>query len=190
MASAYYYLVGSLPYLKLGEQPLLNSDSFFDMCENFVSPKELEKLKSLSLVPSDNPGYEVETAWNEFETDLRNWSVRIRSQRLQRDGDNFLRPEGTLSGSMELHVTEALDQKTPLEAERRLDDLRWQQLENLEVGHQFDFQMLLIYRLKLAILEKWGRHDSEQGLKHLNDTVVTLQDNPENNGNIESENIE
>ena len=163
------------------------------MCENFVSSGQLEKLKSIDLVPGNNPCCDVEIAWNEFETDLRNWTVRIRSQRLQRDGDLFLKTEGSLSGSMELHVTEALDQKTPLETEFRLDELRWQQLENLAVGHHFDFQTLVLYRLKLAILEKWSHHDASEGIKRLNQTVITLQDKSfpkKNSRDTELENLE
>ena len=192
MASSFYYLIGSLPNLQLGEPCPLTGNEFFGMCENFVSPDQLKNLKDLSLVPRDNPCCSVETAWNDFETDLRNWTVRIRSQRSRRDGDTSIRPEGNLVASMELHVTEALDQKTPLDAERMLDELRWQHLQNLSVGHEFDFARLVIYRLQLAIIEKWTHHDASEGLERLQNTVKLLQDssNPAENGNDpESETI-
>lgn len=176
MASSFYYLIGSLPYLKLGEPAPLKSAEFLAMCQNFISDRQLQTLSELTLVPRRESSCSVETVWNDFETDLRNWTVRIRAQRLRRDGDEYLRVEGDLAAAMEQNVTEALDQKTPLDTEMRLDEMRWQKLNDLTVGHEFDFQRLVIYRLQLSILEKWGHHQKPEGLKNLNQAIETLQD--------------
>jgi len=49
--------------------------------------------------------------------------------------------------------------KTPsiLEAEKTLDQARWEFLDSLSIGHYFDFNYLLSYLLKLKILERWDR---------------------------------
>ncbi|MBN1297008.1 DUF2764 family protein, partial [bacterium] len=153
----------------------MDSDAFFDHCRGFISDALLEQLQGLDPVPGDGPVCcSVHSAWNQHETDLRNWTVRIRSQRLRRDGERFIRPEGDLSAAMELHVTEALDQKSPVETERRLDEMRWFFLDHLSVGHDFDFEALVIYCLKLAILDKWAHDNRDTGRERLYGAVDAL----------------
>lgn len=174
MSGRLYYLVSSLPYLRFGEPAPLDSEGFFGMCRGFVTDGQLERLQALTLEPREPACCDAVAAWNAFETDLRNWTVRIRSQSQRVDADRFLRSEGDLRASMEMHVTDALDQRTPVDVEKRLDALRWQTLEDLMVGHDYDFQGLVIYRLKLAILEKWAVHDSKTGRERLMKAVDTL----------------
>ncbi|HPQ42163.1 MAG TPA: DUF2764 family protein [bacterium] len=176
MSGGLYYLVSSLPYLRFGEPAPLDSGLFFNMCRGFVSDSQLDRLQTLTLEPQEPPCCDAASAWNQFETDLRNWTVRLRGQALRVDAERFLRPEGDLSAAMELQVTEALDQRTPVETEKRLDEMRWQTLENLRVGHDYDFEGLVVYRLKLAILEKWADHDRPAGRDRLMNAVDTLQE--------------
>jgi hypothetical protein len=65
-------------------------------------------------------------------------------------------------GSAEL-AAEAAGMINPLEAERLLNRARWQFLEELEVGHYFDVERLVIYSLKLQLLERIALHDQEKG---------------------------
>jgi hypothetical protein len=44
-----------------------------------------------------------------------------------------------------------------LEAEKILDQARWNFLDALSFGHYFDFDYLLVYGLKLKILERWEK---------------------------------
>jgi hypothetical protein len=60
-----------------------------------------------------------------------------------------------------------------LEAEKALDLERWQLLEELACGHYFDLDALLIYALKLLILERWAKinladkeHIMQETLRH------------------------
>lgn len=44
-----------------------------------------------------------------------------------------------------------------LEAERMLDGERWCMLDELSLGHYFDIDFLIVYALKILILERWER---------------------------------
>jgi hypothetical protein len=44
-----------------------------------------------------------------------------------------------------------------LESERYLDQEKWNFLDSLAAGHYFDRDFLIVYGLKLAVLEKWER---------------------------------
>jgi hypothetical protein len=43
------------------------------------------------------------------------------------------------------------------EAERILDEERWRFLDEICLGHYFDFDFLIGYVLKLLILERWHK---------------------------------
>jgi hypothetical protein len=93
--------------------------------------------------------------WVNFEVALRNELVRARASRKKIDPSKFLRlpdsPQAWIS-----HIAMLAYRCTSiLEAERILDQARWNFLEDLSQGHYFDFDYLLIYGLKLKILERW-----------------------------------
>lgn len=95
--------------------------------------------------------------WVNFEVALRNELVRARAARRKIDPLKFIRlpdhPEAHIS-----HVALAAYRSTSiLEAEKILDQERWNFLEYLSFGHYFDFDYLLIYALKLKILERWDK---------------------------------
>ena len=52
----------------------------------------------------------------------------------------------------------------PLEEEVQLMQHQWQQLEKGSIGYYADFGALVIYKLKLLILERWWGFDQEQGM--------------------------
>ncbi|MFH0827465.1 MAG: DUF2764 family protein, partial [Candidatus Omnitrophota bacterium] len=57
-----------------------------------------------------------------------------------------------------------------LEGERMLDAERWRFLDELSLGHYFDLDFLIVYLLKLLILERWEKirtADKEQFLDEL-----------------------
>ena len=59
-----------------------------------------------------------------------------------------------------------------LEAEKILDQARWNFLEALSFGHYFDFDYLLVYGLKLAILARWDKIQKADKEQLLNAAVA------------------
>ena len=60
-----------------------------------------------------------------------------------------------------------------LEAEKILDQARWEFLESLSFGHYFDFDLLLGYLLKLKILERWDKVQRADKERLFNQVVVS-----------------
>ena len=60
-------------------------------------------------------------------------------------------------------------------------DARWEKLDGLSVGHYFDIDWLVVYMLKLLVLERNGKMTKEEGAERFNDfysrMVETLQNN-------------
>ncbi len=100
--------------------------------------------------------------WHEFDRSLRNEFVKIRSGRKKIDPSRYLRGED--SDQRLYHAAlHAYRSPSPIEGERSIDRERWLFLDELLLGHYFDLDTLVIYALKLLILEKWQRIDSADG---------------------------
>ena len=85
-------------------------------------------------------------------------------KRLGLNPDPFLREAPFYTG-LPAMVKEALSAGTPKAVETALDRRRWSYLEELETGTQFDLGRLIVYRLKLLLLERKSQFRPEPGLE-------------------------
>ncbi len=157
MPDYYPYLMASLPFLQFGAKPPFPSEALIDMCEGFTSDADTERIKMayLSLDADYDAGQPTLKAWHDFETALRNELVRLRATKRRADPIKYLREDGHIS-PYALHTAfQASKTVSPIESERLLDEEGWRALEELEVGHYFDVDKLIIYAYKLFLLEKW-----------------------------------
>jgi len=159
--SAYYtYLVSSLPALSFSNKMPFSLEEFFTKCKDLIPETEIQILRSICYqdtycLPEVAEG--TLKKWISFEVTLINELVRARAARKKIDPLKFLRfpenPEAYIS-----HVALAAYRSTSiLEAEKILDLARWNFLDSLNFSHYFDFDHLLIYVLKLKILERWEK---------------------------------
>ena len=159
----YYFTVSSLPYLRLDEAPGLTLDEFHAACEPWVSPQDLRLIKAADLDPTvEGPSSPVLDSWRGWERALRNELVRPRAQRLGWDPYEHLQTAPFVYGAAQL-AQDALSADNPLEAEQMLMRARWSFLEELEVRHAFDVERLVVYSLKLRLLERRALLDPDGG---------------------------
>ena len=163
MSTAYYYLVSSLPMLRLGETPPLDSDEFLHGCAGHLSESGLSELTCVSLLPRENACCSVERSWRDWETCLRNTLVAERAGRTQGEAERWLRPERDVFPGDQVRIEEALAGDDPLARERALDELRWEFLDGLCAGREFQFDVLVAYRVQLLLCEKWAAISEESG---------------------------
>lgn len=171
MAGSFYYFISSLPYLRFPGAPPISRHEFLTQCEGHLPPDKFGALRGVSRVPRTDACCEVEARWNAWETFLRNVFVRLRASRRSQNPDEYVRPNNDAFADLEKQVIEAFDGTNPAEERQALDRLRWQKLNDLQVGHDFDFEYLVIYHLKLIILEKWADLSKDDGLAALDDVV-------------------
>jgi hypothetical protein len=98
--------------------------------------------------------------WYEREHALRNEWVRLRAQMFGRDPKPDLRdippdPEAA-------QIARELVPMPPRQAEARLLTVRWRWLEELEAAHYFDVERLIIYLLKLRLMEREAEFDKQR----------------------------
>lgn len=159
MAAYYPYLISSLPMLHFGMKPPFSSDKFLEICRQFIPEADTGAIKKAAacgecITAATHPTLKK---CQDFDTSLRNELVKIRCLHKHIASEKYLRAEGYVPAYV-IHLA-ATVHRTPdiLEAEKLLDQGRWYFLDALSFGHYFDLDFLLIYALKLFILERWDR---------------------------------
>jgi hypothetical protein len=156
---SYVYLISTLPTLHFGLRPVFSFEKFIDYCQRFMAEAEIGILKKASIAGEYNieASHPMLKKWQEFDTALRNELVKIRASRKHIEPAKYLRRERFPEQSIVHIAISAYRSPFLLEAEKILDQERWRALDEFLLGHYFDLDFLIIYCLKLLILERWER---------------------------------
>ena len=165
--------------LKIDDAPLISSETFLSYCSSFVKPEKLRELASATLAPDRAPEkrktlLERYAAW---EMSLRLSLAKLRANRLGADtsGNRFFKMDISYETDADRAAAEAYGAPNPLEREKLLDFGRWTKLEELELGHRFDFDVLCAYKLKLEILLKWKARSADQAAGNLDHAAAGVR---------------
>lgn len=163
MPSYYTYLISSLPMLQFANQPALTLKDFLSRSAEFIPRKDATLIKE--ALSTDGYALKVSAPaallkWREFDLALRNELVKARALRKKVDPAGFLRNDTHFNIKITHIAQAALRHTSILEAEKYLDLERWNALDEISRGHYFDLDFLLVYGLKLAILERWVKIES------------------------------
>ena len=162
MAAEFYYEVSALPMLRFGEAPRLSLDDFAALCHGQLPPDVAASLDRVSLEPDGRPCCAVERQWQAWETHLRNRLTALRASRRSLDASASLRPDTDAFPSERRQIEEIVADADPLSRERELGRWRWQRLDDLAVGHNFDVAALVLYKLKLLMALRWSAMSAEE----------------------------
>jgi hypothetical protein len=158
MANFYPYLISSLPMLHFEEHLPFSFEKFLNKCQEFIPQEDLEILKSLQIDDLSEQKIDIIKKFSDFEILLRNELVRLRAVRKNIPLEKYLRTVGQFSDTTIHHLgLTAVRHHSAIEAEKILDQARWNFLDTLLFGHYFDLETLIVYGLKLLILERWDR---------------------------------
>ena len=154
MANKYYYLVASLPYLRFGEEPPVTTVAYLGECEKWLNEEDLSLVRSLDIKEPDTKEGDTPLIrqWKEFDLTLKTEIAGTRKKGEQVSKKN-----------VSFAVREALDKKDPLARERAVEKMRWAFLDGEEHKYTFDTNSLVLYGLKVQILERLAGFDAEQG---------------------------
>jgi len=180
--SQYYYQVSALPTVSLDSEQYPSMESFLEMCSDWMGTQDFELISNTQLNPSDiekEPKNQLLNRWFMFESELRNESARIRGQKLKRDPSQFLRADEsgvafTAYGTSSDGIKAAVQESSPLQGEKHLNQIRWVFLDELSVGHIFDIEALQLYFLKLQILTRISNFKQKLGEDRFQTQYQTL----------------
>jgi hypothetical protein len=145
--------------LQFGMKPPISYSDFLEACGQQLSQDEIDVLKK-----DKNP---LLKKWKNFDRALRNELARIRAVKKGKDPNKYLRGSDGLDPFIAPLAHWAINQESPMEAEKYLDGIRWEKIEEIKTGHYFDIEYLTAYGLQLQILERWDRINSGDGMKIL-----------------------
>lgn len=157
MPDFYVYLISSLPMLHFQAKPPLSFAQFIEICKDKISASEIQLIESLGRGRVFDFLHPALKKWCAFDIALRNELVKIRASRKHIDPLKYLRGDGYTGADIAHIAMSAYRMPSILESEKFLDEERWRRLDELAVGHYFDLDFLIVYALKLLILERWER---------------------------------
>ena len=160
----YYYAVSSLPHLYYDSETFPSDEVFLTLCAENLSKSDLRAVMNADKTDGTYPGSALIEKWREWNLSLRADLATLQAQRQGRSADEYQRIE-RVSGTEEL-ARDAFNTESPLAAEDVIERGRWAELDELEVGHFFDVGKLIVYRLKISILERKAMFDLNAGLEN------------------------
>ena len=169
MALDLYYFISTLPSLKATGEGAPKLSEFLARCYEALSEQECAMLAALSLCPPTSVsvadlGNAVVREWYGWQIAMRNAIVVWRARSLKTDARKFLREgdSGSYSGDLK-RLTAVLEEKSTWRRQQGWEALQWAKLEELEPLNRFCFDTLVLYALKLQLLETHRRYSAEAG---------------------------
>ena len=152
----YYYFVAQLPMLFYGREAGVSINEFLYEAKKWLSAKDYILLSQLDIgtMTSEIMGNSVVKQYTCFEARLREDIVNWRKARLR---DLDYKPE-----SIPVSV---LKEGNPLDVEKKLLQLKWDLTDQMEREHDFDIGFVILYYLKLQILDRLFTFNKEKGLE-------------------------
>ena len=172
-SSYYTYLISSLPMLHFGMKPPFSFEKFLQICQDVVSDSDVNQIRTASICgeyPQQSSQVTLKR-WQDFDAALRNELVKIRAARRRVDPLKYLRRSEYVDFSLTHLAINAYRNPSLMEAEGMLDQQRWRFLDELAAGHYFDLDFLIVYALKILILERWERIRSADGAQMLEEVL-------------------
>lgn len=168
----HYFLLASLPSFLAGEPAPVTMEEFLGRCDKDLSPADRAELDAVLRADEDAATSSFARAWFRRERHIRNAIVHVRAARHGVDPGPWLRPERGVDGFLAKAVGDAMARQNPLERELALDKVRWQVLDDLAIGHDFDLGAVLIYALRLQQALRLRGLTFEDGHKAMKSFVV------------------
>lgn len=165
----FYYIISQLPMLFFEKESFMTIDIFLMEAKKWLSNRGYRVLSQI-LIDDTSVEKKDPHLWQEykkfelrFRTDLALWRQSVREgQEIKMTG----------------FPVSIVKDGNPLEVEKRLLAHRWHFLEEMEKEHHFDFGFLIIYFLKLQILQRLSLFNKEKGVEVFKDIIATKSFEP------------
>lgn len=165
MAHDYIYFVSSLPMLAFEEEPPFSFDEFLRDCALHLPSTEYTVAKR--IFDNDIEGLSVanETlqALIDFNGKFRNELAFFRAERAHKDPADYVRGSRLGNSYYAELMHQAAKNTNLLEAEKLIDRLQWDVWEDITVNSHFSLENIVVFGLKLQVLEKYQRIHSSRG---------------------------
>lgn len=165
MNDAYEYFTATLPFLDFEYDPPMSNEAFLEESERLLSKDDysiLEKFLSQTR-EKINVNDDTVNALAQFNLDFLNELVWFRAERAHKGSVESAGK--TRAGNLSIIETVQQAAKMPnlLEAEKMMDKVRWQHWDNFLMGRNNGLAYMIVYGLKLKILNRTKKINSPKG---------------------------
>jgi hypothetical protein len=173
---AYYYFAATLPSFFWGDKPPLTVAEFIRQCEQYLSAQDVSTVTGVLGNGSGSHKNDVVERWAEFDRNFRNEMVHHRAKKYGLEADKYLRGERSTDMHVVALIQSASESDDPLTAEKAIDHAKWNLLDELVQGHFFDLDFLIVYGLKLQIVERYADIMTDRGKKTFDEIIGAVTD--------------
>jgi len=172
----YYYTVAALPYLSFDSSSAMAQESFLCLCQNTLSGADWNVLRQARFPSILGPktGNATFDNWAAGEQSLRAELAKLRATKKGLETESYNRYRAHSQSILDA-ARKAFGEDSPLDAEMTILRALWTLLGELETGHLFDVDKLIVYYLKMQIIRlknKRNKIDGEKNFSFLYDMVV------------------
>ncbi len=176
----HWYLVSSLPVLRLGEKPAMGVEAFRSACAGHLSDDEVAAVDAVFENREPKAGGTPAAQWWNSEVQLRDAVVRVRAKNHGVDASPFLKSYDGFSVAIEKQVTDAFARPNPLEQELAFDEARWVLADEIALAEPFGFSGVLAFAIKVRMAELWATMDETVGQEKVEEFVLSALEEPNN----------
>jgi len=165
MAKSYYYFVSSLPSIHFDGRPAFSLEGFLEDCKRLLSSNDyLSMVNILSDAPerTESNDKTIKAAL-ELYRQFNNISAALRAARAGKNPLDYIRGDMIQNSRITEIIQQALKQDNLYEAEKIIDRAKWDFLDEIAQGQHFNFECVVVYGLKLKILERYEVLRSAKG---------------------------
>ncbi len=166
--------------LQLEEKPRISHKDFRATCDVQLSPSHLvalNQIEKLATQPEnlgkEDPRHSFVDGWQKKEIQIRNTIARERAKKLGKEQIETRAANGS-DVALDKAVTEAVSMENPMEKEKTIDRLRWEEADKLTGLDPFSIEVVLAYAVKLLIAQRWAGMYKEEG-RGILEKIVNLQ---------------
>ena len=170
MGKSYYYFAASLGMISFDHKSPMTVEKYLDLSKGFLSDDDYVSMERLHIgeIETIQTSSQALNQWIAFEKTLKNEITAFRAKQMRKNPADHIRGDSFRDYSLQNVINQASRKENLLEAEKNIDNIRWQFLEGLELGHYFDIDFLYIYGLKLKILERYISISASRGAEVFN----------------------
>ncbi|MDR1627045.1 MAG: DUF2764 domain-containing protein [Spirochaetia bacterium] len=171
----YYYTVSSLPRLSFDSGATMAEEDFLFLCQNTLGGGDWALVKAARLRgPADTKtGNRTLDSWFAGEQSMRAELAKLRAAKKGAETESYNRYGAYSLGIVEA-ARQAFGEASPLDAETAVLRALWALLEELETGHLFDVDRLIVYYLKMQLLDLKNKRNKAAGEKNFSALYGTI----------------
>ena len=158
--SEYYYFGASLPMLRMNQAPPISYEAFIRACRENLRPSDMKNMSLAVLSGEDgDASIKVVKAFRDYASSLSHAINHERAKRLGFPGYDEVSADAAVSERAK-RIAGLLD---PLQAEREILSSYFDFLSSYERSTPFSAESLMVYSLKLQIMELSSSFSLEKG---------------------------